>query len=74
MSTTTKELPAFAQSSRLLTIRQTMELIGCRSRTTLWRYIKKLGLKPYKMGKHNQSPTKFSYDEVMFWRDQFKKG
>lgn len=67
-------LPDFASTSRLLTIRQTMEFLGVRSRSTLWRWVKRYKLKPYKMGDTPQSPTKFSFDELVYWRSQFRKG
>ena len=67
-------LPEFASSGRLLNVRQTMELLNCKSRNTIARYVKRGWLKPIKMGAHRQSPAKFRYDEIMWSLDNMRKG
>ncbi len=67
-------LPEFASSSRLLSLRQAMELLNCKSRTTMGRYVKRGWLRPIKMGSERSSPVKFRYDEIVWSLDNMRKG
>ncbi len=73
MNNNLSALPEFASSARLLNVRQTMELLNMKSRTTLARYVKRGWLKPIKMGSHRSSPAKFRYDEIIWSLDNMRK-
>lgn len=66
-------LPDYASVGRLLSIKQTMELLNCTSRTTIARWVKRGILKPIKMGANKQASTKFKYDEIMWSLDNMRK-
>ncbi len=51
-----------------------MELLNCKSRTTMGRYVKRGWLRPIKMGTERSSPVKFRYDEIVWSLDNMRKG
>jgi predicted DNA-binding transcriptional regulator AlpA len=66
-------LPDYAAVGRLLNMKQIMELVNCKSRRTIQRYVERGILKPIKLGKHPQSSVRFRYDETMWSLDNLKK-
>lgn len=66
-------LPEFTASTRYLSIKEAMELLNLRSRTSLWRYCRNKGLTSYKLGNHRQAARRFRYDEIVWWIEAYKK-